>query len=224
MWYSSNVGHRFEYSCPSRQFFYFKLKRLALSSSTLCKTHKGRNDLSTDVNEFWPFQITSRRPYCCPKTIKRRPCWCPKPVLWEWNSFLMQTLSFAPINMHRCWLCEWKRSIPGRIKVYPPCSIPSIVATEDLPMTVCTVVPRYRKIPKVTTPRKEWAFESSDKISQVLANAKSSDPPKVRTSKVIFLLARNNRFPKYSYNTTNFTKLIRDLFFNCNNDICHSFM
>ena len=33
-------------------FFYFKLKRLALSSSTLCKTHKGRNDLSTDVNEF----------------------------------------------------------------------------------------------------------------------------------------------------------------------------
>ena len=97
--------------------FYFKLKRLALSSSTLCKTHKGRNDLSTDVNECWPFQITSRRPYWCPKTIKWRPCWCPKPVLWEWNSFLMQTLSFVPINMHRCWLFEWKRSIPGRIKV-----------------------------------------------------------------------------------------------------------
>ena len=29
--------------------------------------------------------------------------WCPKPVLWELNSFLMQTLSFVPINLHRCW-------------------------------------------------------------------------------------------------------------------------
>ena len=26
----------------------------------------------------------------------RRPCWCPKPVLWELNSFLMQTLSSVP--------------------------------------------------------------------------------------------------------------------------------
>ena len=25
---------------------------------------------------------------------------CPKPVLWELNSFLMQTLSFVPINLH----------------------------------------------------------------------------------------------------------------------------
>ena len=46
------------------------------------------------------FQMTSRRPYWCPKTMKRRPCWCPKPVLWELNSFLMQTLSFVPINLH----------------------------------------------------------------------------------------------------------------------------
>ena len=36
-------------------------------------------------------------------TMKRRPCLCPKPVLWELNSFLMQTLSFVPINLHRCW-------------------------------------------------------------------------------------------------------------------------
>ena len=35
------------------------------------------------------------------KTMKRRPCWCPKPILWELNSFLMQTLSFVPINLHR---------------------------------------------------------------------------------------------------------------------------
>ena len=153
MWCSGNVGHRFEYSCPSRHQLSSKCDIKAENSSTLCKTHKWRKDLSTDVNECWPFQITSRRPYWCPKTIKRRPCLCPKPVLWEWNSFIMQSLSFVPISMHRCWPCEWKHSIP------------STAATEDLPMTVCTVVPRYRKVPKVTTPRKEWVFESSDKIS-----------------------------------------------------------
>ena len=32
--------------------------------------------------------------------MKARPCWCPKPVLWELNSFVMQTLSFVPINGH----------------------------------------------------------------------------------------------------------------------------
>ena len=45
------------------------------------------------------------------KTMKWRPCWCPKPILWELNSFLMQTLSFVPINLHRCWPREWKHSI-----------------------------------------------------------------------------------------------------------------
>ena len=27
----------------------------------------------------------------------------PKSVLWELNSFLIQTLSFVPINLHICW-------------------------------------------------------------------------------------------------------------------------
>ena len=49
------------------------------------------------------FHMTSRRPYWCPKTMKRRPCWCPEPFLWELSSFLMQTLSFVSINLHRCW-------------------------------------------------------------------------------------------------------------------------
>ena len=57
------------------------------------------------------FHMTSRRRYWCSKTMKRRPCWCPKPILWELNSFLMQTLSFVPINLHRCWPREWKHSI-----------------------------------------------------------------------------------------------------------------
>ena len=30
---------------------------------------------------------------------------------WELISFLMQTLSFVPINLHRCWSREWKHSI-----------------------------------------------------------------------------------------------------------------
>ena len=58
------------------------------------------------------FHMRSWRPYWCPKTMKRQPCWCSKLILWELNSFLMQTLSFVPINLHRCWPREWKRSIP----------------------------------------------------------------------------------------------------------------
>ena len=46
-----------------------------------------------------------------PQTLKRRPCWCSKQVLWELNSFLMQTLSFVPINLHRCWPRDWKHPI-----------------------------------------------------------------------------------------------------------------
>ena len=55
--------------------------------------------------------LTSRRPYWYPKTIKRRPCWCRRQILWELNFFLMQTLSSVSINFHRCWPREWKRSI-----------------------------------------------------------------------------------------------------------------
>ena len=43
--------------------------------------------------------------------MKRRPCWCPKPVIWELNCFLMPTLSFVPMNLHRCWPRGWKRSV-----------------------------------------------------------------------------------------------------------------
>ena len=55
--------------------------------------------------------MTSRRPYCCSKTIKRWPCLCSTKILWELNSFLMQTFSFVAIILHRCWPREWKRSI-----------------------------------------------------------------------------------------------------------------
>ena len=32
------------------------------------------------------FHMTSWWPYLCPKTMKRRPCLCPKPILWV-NAF-----------------------------------------------------------------------------------------------------------------------------------------
>lgn len=48
--------------------------------------------------------------------------WCfSKPVLWEFNYFLKQTLSFVQLNCQRCWPREWKLSLlfqasPGRIE------------------------------------------------------------------------------------------------------------
>ena len=50
---------------------------------------------------------------------------CPKPILWEFNSFLMQTLSFVPINLHRCWSATTSRgpcvptSSPGLLPPHP---------------------------------------------------------------------------------------------------------
>ena len=36
--------------------------------------------------------------YLCPKTMKRRPLWCTKQILWELNLFLMKKLSFVQIK------------------------------------------------------------------------------------------------------------------------------
>ena len=66
--------------------------------------------------------MTSRRPYWCPKTMKRWPCWCSKPILWELYPFLMQTLSFVPILLHRCWPREWKHSIVCLFSLSPTSS------------------------------------------------------------------------------------------------------
>ena len=69
------------------------------------------------------FHMTSRRPYWCPKTMKQRPCCCLKPVPWELNSFLTQTLSFVTINLHICCPREWKHSIERNISWLLPCLI-----------------------------------------------------------------------------------------------------
>ena len=53
--------------------------------------------------------MTSRPPYWFSKTMKRRPGWCPKPVLWEMNL----SISFVPTNLHNSWPREWKRFTLG---------------------------------------------------------------------------------------------------------------
>ena len=63
------------------------------------------------------FHMTSRRLHCYSKTMKRRPCWFPKPTLWQLKSFLMETLSFVPINVHRCSLLGTCRSAIGQFFV-----------------------------------------------------------------------------------------------------------
>ena len=53
------------------------------------------------------------------------------------------------------------------------------------------------------TPRKKRTSESSDKMSWVLANPKSGDPPennnlpKIETSKLISLSAKNKGYDRY---------------------------
>ena len=61
------------------------------------------------------FHMTSRRPYRCSETIKRRPCWCSKPNPVGVDLFSYVTLSLVPINLHRCYSREWKRSIGNRL-------------------------------------------------------------------------------------------------------------
>ena len=94
------------------------------------RLHKKRIQLPQDwfVTPTWPLlhcfehqymaAVTSceKRSIECFHMTSRRPCWCPKPVLWELNFFLMQTLSFVPINLHRCWTREWKHSIGEKSK------------------------------------------------------------------------------------------------------------
>ena len=46
------------------------------------------------------------------------PYWCSKAILWELTSFLVQTISFVPVNLRRCCPSEWKRSI-GHLLVAP---------------------------------------------------------------------------------------------------------
>ena len=69
------------------------------------------------------FHMTSQRLYWYSKTMKWWPCWLPRPFLWELNSFLTQMLSFVLINLHRCWVCEWKRSICQYLYALLPCMI-----------------------------------------------------------------------------------------------------
>ena len=79
------------------------------------------------------FYVMSRRPYWCPKTMEQRPCWCAKPVVWELSSFVLQTLSFVPITLHRCWPREWKHTIVLLMSSLSFCSIPLSTVLLSIP-------------------------------------------------------------------------------------------
>ena len=80
------------------------------NTTTLCKLHmvsKGFRPMNLMLSLIECFHMTSWRPY-----------WFPKPVLRELNSFLVQTLSFVPINLHICCPREWKHSISQIFSLY----------------------------------------------------------------------------------------------------------
>ena len=58
------------------------------------------------------FHMMSRRPYWCPQTMKQQPCWCPKPIFWELNFFLMQTLLLC--NKFAYMLATWVKTLYNR--------------------------------------------------------------------------------------------------------------
>ena len=89
------------------------ISELLQANCFLAKLKWKADDIKMTFEEC--FHMRSWRPYWCPKTMKRQPCWCSKLILWELNSFLMQTLSFVPMNLQRFWPCEWKHSIPMQI-------------------------------------------------------------------------------------------------------------
>ena len=80
-------------------FVFAVFTRASTRSATRHFQQFARNEESSSSLCWWieRFHMTSRRPY-----------WCPKPILWKFNSFLMQTLSFVSINLHRCWPRDWK--------------------------------------------------------------------------------------------------------------------
>ena len=80
--------YNFPFCCMVTEFHQGKLKMYTNSIDFITWRYGGHIE---------GFHMTSRRPY-----------WCPRQVPWEMNSFVMQTLSFVRINLHRCWPREWK--------------------------------------------------------------------------------------------------------------------
>ena len=98
--HSSVGGHEFE-SCREIRLI------LSHACSKICSYH-----LLTELQIYLSFKYNFNTSFThlviaaiqwCFKIMKRRPCWFTKPILWEFNSFLMQTLSFVPMNLHGCW-------------------------------------------------------------------------------------------------------------------------
>ena len=75
-----------------RKMYWNLFETLFLDLTTMNHKFLSYRAFSNDVTLFW-----------CPNTMKRRPCWCPKPILWELKLFLCEKLSFVPINLQSCW-------------------------------------------------------------------------------------------------------------------------
>ena len=94
--------YNFPFCCMVTEFHQGKLKMYTNSIDFITWRYGGHIE---------GFHMTSRRPY-----------WCPRQVPWEMNSFVMQTLSFVRINLHRCWPRD-ENTDYRRILVYSFCLI-----------------------------------------------------------------------------------------------------
>ena len=92
--------HRQKY--PGFRNFWLKMKNGSVCHRMLTCPYYN-NGIVHPCKSLEHFNMTSRSPYWCTKTIKRWPCWCSKPILWGLNIFLMWKRSFVAINLHRCW-------------------------------------------------------------------------------------------------------------------------
>ena len=90
-YYSRKYGiHHFSFT--SLQSHYLE-KKCYLNSAL-----QGRQQIPVNIKTYWYLFATV-------------------PML-ELNSFLMQTISFVPINLHKCWPREWKHSISNFVTNY----------------------------------------------------------------------------------------------------------
>ena len=78
-------------------YFAVITRRSMMESFFSLQIHEARNKafvfLSLSLHRVFSHDVTAA--ILVSQTMKRRPCWRPKPILWELNSFLMQTLSLA---------------------------------------------------------------------------------------------------------------------------------
>ena len=96
-------------------FSAYLIKLLLISFHNKCRTHKFSSKICILVHaakcRVFSHDVTAAILVSQNNETAALTCWRPELILWELNSFLMQTLSFVPINLRRCWPRECKHSI-----------------------------------------------------------------------------------------------------------------